>query len=68
MAPKPLKILLIDDDEDAYVATRYLLSSVREWQVQLDWAQTYEQGLKTIDQQAHDLYLIDYWLDSAQRH
>lgn len=60
----PLKILLVDDDKFSYVMTRHLLSRIEGWQVQLDWCRTYEQGLKTICGGGHDLYLIDYRLDS----
>ncbi|MEX0652749.1 MAG: response regulator [Phycisphaeraceae bacterium] len=58
-----LAILLVDDDEDAYVATRYLISNIRDWQIQLDWASTYEQGLAIMRRREHDIYLIDYRLN-----
>lgn len=62
MTTTRLRILLIDDDEDALVIIRQALRSITNWQIQLDWAQTYEQGLQQIDQQVHDLYLVDYRL------
>lgn len=63
MDTTPLNILLIDDDEDAYVATRYLLSRMQGWRIHLDWADTYEQGLETLNRHEHDIYLIDYRLN-----
>lgn len=64
MRTSNLKILLIDDDEDAYVITRNLLAQIQEWQAHLDWVSTYEQGLATIARQEHDIYLIDYRLNN----
>src|ERR1043166_686215 len=58
----PLKILLIDDDEDDYVATRRLLAQIKELKFILEWAATYEEALEAVRRQVHDVYLLDYRL------
>lgn len=59
----PIKVLLVDDDEDEYIITRRIISEIVGRKHLLDWAPTYEQGLAMIDQGQHDIYLIDYRLD-----
>ena len=46
MKSETIKVLLIDDDEDDYVLTRELLSEVKAGKYELDWASSYEEGLK----------------------
>ncbi len=58
----PLRILLIEDDEDDYLLTRSLLSQVEGAAHRLDWVSTYEEGLEDIQACRHDLYLLDYRL------
>ena len=57
-----IRVLLIDDDEDDFIITRDLLSEVREIRYELDWAQTFEDGLETIRRELHQVYLIDFRL------
>ena len=59
----PVKVLLVDDDEDEYIITRRIISEIVGRKHLLDWAPTYEQGLAMIEQGQHDIYLIDYRLD-----
>ena len=33
----PIRVLLVDDDEDDYLLTRDLLAAVRESRFELDW-------------------------------
>lgn len=60
---EPIRVLLIDDDEDEYVITRRIISSILERRHELDWAGTYEQGLARVLEGQHDIYLVDYRLD-----
>ena len=62
MSERLIKVLLVEDDEDDYVLIRDLLDEVREQQFQLDWVATFEKALQTIQQQQHDVYLVDYRL------
>ena len=57
-----IRVLLVDDDEDAYILTRHHLSKIQGQGFQFDWTPTYEKGLETIRQNVHDVYLLDYRL------
>ena len=56
------KVLLIEDDEDDYLLTRGLLSRAIYGSFDLEWAPTFEDGLKKLAEHRHDVYLIDYRL------
>ncbi len=60
----PIKVLLVEDDEDDYILTRELLTDVFGGQLSLDWVDTYDVALTTIGLHHHDVYLIDYRLGS----
>ena len=47
MKIETIKVLLIEDDEDDYILTRELLSEVKGGKYALDWAPSYEEGLKS---------------------
>jgi len=55
-------VLLIDDDEDDYLLTRTLLEEAAVGSVSLDWASTYQHGLSSLLEAAHDVALVDYRL------
>ncbi|OQX92834.1 MAG: hypothetical protein B6D58_00960 [candidate division Zixibacteria bacterium 4484_95] len=57
-----IKTLLVDDDEDDYFITKDLLSEIKRANYKLDWASTYDEALKIIARNQHDVYLIDYRL------
>ena len=56
---EPIKVLLIDDDDDEASLTRSLLARVEDIQYSLDWVPTFGEGLASIAQHEHDAYLID---------
>jgi sigma-B regulation protein RsbU (phosphoserine phosphatase) len=56
----PLRILLVEDDEDDYVVTRDLLADAGCASCVLDWADTGERALEVIAAERHDVYLFDY--------
>jgi len=62
MNPVPIKILLIDDDEDEYVLHRDLLAENSRDLYELDWIADYDAGLADLTAGSHDAYLIDYRL------
>jgi PAS domain S-box-containing protein len=62
MSDAPVKVLLVDDDEDDYVITRDLISQIMERRYRLEWINNYEAGLAAIQRQEHDIGLLDYRL------
>src|SRR5436309_2801931 len=57
-----LRILLIDDDEDSFVTTRKLLSKALNRTCDVEWASTYEAGLRALRLGEHEVCLLDYRL------
>ncbi len=56
-----VKLLIVDDDEDDFLLTRELLGEIDQ-DYQLDWASSFDEGLKLLSQSSHDLCLMDYKL------
>jgi signal transduction histidine kinase/HPt (histidine-containing phosphotransfer) domain-containing protein len=62
MKIETIKVLLIEDDEDDYILTRELLSEVKGAKYSLDWAPSYEEGLRVAGRLEHHVCLVDYRL------
>ena len=60
-----VRVLLVDDDENAFILLRRLLGKISRKQFQVEWAASYEAGLEAIQRQRHDVYLVDYRLGGA---
>ncbi len=58
----PVKVLLIDDDEEDYILTRYIFDEFKDNQFTLDWLDNYADGLRVLQENRHDIYLVDYRL------
>ncbi len=58
----PIRILLVDDDEDEFIITRRIISEIDGRKHLLDWSSTYEEGFEKILEANHDIFLIDYRL------
>lgn len=58
---RPIKVLLVDDDQNTYLLTRRMLSKM-QGPFAIDWAPSYETGLEAILRKEHDVYLLDYRL------
>jgi diguanylate cyclase (GGDEF)-like protein/PAS domain S-box-containing protein len=59
---EPLRILLVEDDEDDFVLTRSMLQAPGPSSIELEWESTYSRALRAIREARHDLYLVDYRL------
>lgn len=59
-----IRVLLVEDDEDDYILTRYLLSSIGEGSFDLDWVKYYDVALEKLSEEDYDICLFDYWLGS----
>jgi signal transduction histidine kinase len=62
MDDAPLKVLLVEDDEDDYIIAREYLSEIPSRTIQLDRVADYESARAAMADRKHDLYLIDYRL------
>ncbi len=58
----PVKVLLVDDDEDDYVLTQGWFTEIEGIRFEVDWVASYEAALKAIAKNQHDVYLFDYRL------
>lgn len=58
--PSPLKVLLIDDEEDDAILTRACLEKTFTGPVEFDWASTFQEGLNRISADQHDIHFLDY--------
>ena len=62
MYDQPIKLLLVDDDEDEYVIIRDLLSQIDWANFELHWAPTYETAQEVAKSGDHQVFLVDYRL------
>jgi PAS domain S-box-containing protein len=62
MTEQPLRITLIDDDEDCFVIVRDLLADAQGIRNKLTWHDSYEKGLAAIGMNHTDVFLLDYRL------
>ncbi len=58
--PEPIRILLVEDDEDDHILFRDILAEMGGPPCSLEWAKTYQAGLELIHEHRHDLYVLDY--------
>ena len=58
----PVRVLLVEDDEDDYVLTRDLLHEVDARGFILEWVADYGAARDAISRREHDVYLLDYRL------
>ncbi|MEP6662439.1 MAG: response regulator, partial [Verrucomicrobiota bacterium] len=57
-----VRVLLVDDDENAFILLRRLFSKISQEKFRVDWASSYDAGLKIIQEARHEVYLVDYRL------
>lgn len=59
---KPVRVLLVDDDEEDYLIIRSFIAKIHDSPFKLEWISDIEEAARVIDQEVHDIYLIDYRL------
>jgi two-component system sensor histidine kinase/response regulator len=61
---QPVRVLLVDDDEEDYLIIRRLFSSMKGLEARLEWVSSSDEAIETIKESRHDAYFIDYRLDA----
>ncbi|MFL5356071.1 response regulator [Archangium sp.] len=64
-APPPIRVLLVEDDEDDFILTRDALRSIGPRWMVLQWVASSEQALVELESGHHDVCLLDYRLGSV---
>ncbi len=64
MSAKKLNILLLEDEENDYLLIHELLKQIYGDEFHLDWARDYAQGEQLASANRHDIFLVDYLLNS----
>jgi PAS domain S-box-containing protein len=59
---RPIRVLLVEDDEDDYVLVRDALRELGPEPVELDWRDKPEEALEALCEERHDVCLLDYSL------
>ena len=59
---RPVRLLLVEDDEDDYVLTRELLSDAKRTTFELEWISSFDEALEALAKNTPDVCLIDYRL------
>ena len=57
-----IRVLYVEDDEDDYFLARESLDDIAKGAYDIEWASTYDAGWERVQQQAHDVYLVDFRL------
>lgn len=61
----PLKVLIIDDDEDDYFITSQYLKEVDAFPMEISWCYNIQEAKKELKSNNHDFYFLDYRLGAV---
>lgn len=61
----PLKVLLVEDNEDDYIIVRDLLEESETTRFELNWVEEYQEGLRAFETDPPHICLVDYRLGEA---
>jgi two-component system, cell cycle sensor histidine kinase and response regulator CckA len=62
MTLRPIRVLVVDDDEDDFIIARDLFAEIDREAYLIEWACSYEAALGSMLAQKHDVFLIDFRL------
>ena len=57
-----IRVLLVDDDEEDFILTKYLFSDFKEKRYTLEWTDDGAKALSAMKASEYDIYLVDYRL------
>lgn len=57
-----IKVLLVDDDEEDYILTKYIFDDFKSNYYRLEWVNNYADAFESMRESRHDIYLVDYHL------
>jgi len=60
--PANIRLLIVEDDEEDFVLTRDLLREIRGKRFNIEWASTFEEGLKAMSANSQEVALVDFRL------
>ncbi|MFI5194938.1 MAG: response regulator [Chitinophagales bacterium] len=58
----PIRILIIDDDEEDFFITSQYIKKIRGKEFIIDWCYRYKEAYDAILEAKYDIYFIDYYL------
>src|SRR5687768_2051989 len=59
---QPVRILIVDDDEDDFILTKGFIQAIEDRKLDIQWCYNYKTALEQIATKKFDLYLVDYRL------
>lgn len=59
---QPVRILIIDDDEDDFILTSTFIQSIEDRKFDIQWCYNYKEALQHIGRKGFDIYFVDYRL------
>lgn len=62
MTDEPIRVILVEDDEDDYFIFKSLLGKIRHTRYELEWAKGYDEALAAFVTGDFDIALVDYRL------
>ncbi|WP_176693213.1 EAL domain-containing protein [Arenimonas terrae] len=62
MSKAPLRVLVVDDDEEDFLILRDLLADHAQERFELAWVGTLREGIEALRADRHDVYMVDYQL------
>ncbi|MEX2526521.1 MAG: PAS domain S-box protein [Gemmatimonadota bacterium] len=65
MEQEHIRILLVDDDQGDFEMTRAMATQVVSPPLALTWASSSQEALRVMQDDPHDLYLLDYFLEDG---
>lgn len=58
----PIKVLIIDDDEDDYFITSEYLKDIEEYKLEISWCYKFDEAVQHLHSKSFDIYFVDYRL------